>query len=601
VGKSSHMFVQCAIPPCIYHLVPHSTRLHPFFALQFTFERNNSIAAIARGEYSNIRMMFVMVAPTNITGNWISERGFSGSCLGKGRGPLAWCSGHDLVYTWMREELNETQFEEAPASCWYFAQYLTDRFIAAGQTPPPIGIVSTPEGGTMIEQWSNFESQSQCVNATCMCSTSGCDQYQPLNKENCTGNGGLYNARIEPLLNMTLKGFLCRLQNHPAINLAPTCVLTPLPIPTSLHFPSLSGYQGENNEGTDAGNSLHGTGYGCMLPTMVSNLRTMFSLVPGTTDPNAPFGIVSIADGTEEGWGRNAYGTHWSQTANYGSLPNEKMPNTFFTLAEGDPWDGYGCALDNCCVETYIPLGPKCQGDFRGLWSVNNTHSFMGYLHPRSKDTMARRLAEQAYATIYADPTDASALVSGPVISGCSVSGSTLTLNFDSALLKGHPVTVSKPQHAAPLSLLLENTATYVLVNASLDSEFLEQNHHTAGNSYGGAYSNGDEAYVKGWVAVMPSQGPGSNQVTLDLSPLGGLTPTAVRYAVGAGGWGSTTEHFSGCGRLCCGPTLDCRSAPCPPNSCPIKAGPGDLPAVPFLAAIENSKCKCIPPQKCDA
>ena len=110
--------------------------------LWFTFERNNSIAAIASGEYSNIRMWFSAESPTNITGNWIvNERGSSGTCLGKGRGPSMWCSGYDLVYTWMRQELNETQFEEAPATCWYFAQFLTDQFIANGEAPPPIGIV----------------------------------------------------------------------------------------------------------------------------------------------------------------------------------------------------------------------------------------------------------------------------------------------------------------------------------------------------------------------------------------------------------------------------------------------------------------------------
>ena len=178
--------------------------------LWFTFERNNSIAAIANGEYANVRMWFSAESPTNVTGNWIvTEQGSRGTCLGKGRGPSMWCSGKDLVYTWMREELNETQFEEAPATCWYFAQYLTDTFISNGQAPPPIGIVSTPEGGTMIEQWSQFDSQATCANATCLCTASGCNQSQPLdpnNKGACDGNGGLYNAHTEPLINMTLKG-----------------------------------------------------------------------------------------------------------------------------------------------------------------------------------------------------------------------------------------------------------------------------------------------------------------------------------------------------------------------------------------------------------
>ncbi len=139
-----------------------------------------------------------------------------------------------------------------------------------------------------------------------------------------------------------------------------------------------------------------------------------------------------------------------------------------------------------------------------------------------------------------------------------------------------------------------------MLVNASLDVAWLERNHHTSAQ-YEGPYSTGAEMNVRGWIAVMPQAGPGDNQVTLDLAPLGGLTPTAVRYATGAGGWGSIVKEFSGCGRLCCGPTLDCRDEPCPPNSCPIKAGPGELPAVPFVAAIVGGKCQCIAPQSCSA
>lgn len=381
----------------------------------FTFERNNSISKIASGEYTNIKMWFSAESPlfANQTGNWIQgEQGQRGTCLGKGRGPSMWCSGYDLVYTWMRQELNETQFEEAPALCWYFAQYLTDIFISNGETPPPIGMMSTPEGGTMIEQWSEFSSQKDsCLNVTCLCSTSNCNQSQPLDRTICSGNGGLYNAHTEPLLNTTIKGWLW--------------------------------LQGENNAGTDAGSSLHNTGYGCLLPTMVSQWRKMWSIEPGTTDPLAPFGIITIADGTEEGWGRNAYGLHQSQTANYGSLPNELIPNSFLTLAHdnGDPWDGYGCAISGCCVEDYIPLGKDCVGDHRGQWSVNNTPQFMGDLHYRSKPTMAQRVAEQAYATIYDTAGTSSAMTTGPVIQGCTiVSSNTLVLTFNASTLKGNKI-----------------------------------------------------------------------------------------------------------------------------------------------------------------
>ena len=39
------------------------------------------------------------------------------------------------------------------------------------------------------------------------------------------------------------------------------------------------------------GNVLDNAGYACMLPTMIANWRKMWSHVPGTTDPDAPFGV----------------------------------------------------------------------------------------------------------------------------------------------------------------------------------------------------------------------------------------------------------------------------------------------------------------------
>ena len=134
--------------------------------------------------------------------------------------------------------------------------------------------------------------------------------------------------------------------------------------------------------------------------------------------------------------------------------------------------------------------------------------------------------------------------------------------------------------------------------------EALSHNHHGPDtNAYKGPYSKGNEYGVEGWIAVMPVAGPGGNTVTLDLSPLNGLTPTAVRYGAGSGGWGITAPKNNGCGRMCCGPTVDCRMQPCPPESCPIKAsGVGELPAVPFVAAITAAgKCQCVAPQQCGA
>ena len=61
-------------------------------------------------------------------------------------------------------------------------------------------------------------------------------------------------------------------------------------------------WQGEENCGyADAGNSLHNTGYSCILPRLLKSWREIWSTEPGTTDPTFAFGTVLLADGTDSG------------------------------------------------------------------------------------------------------------------------------------------------------------------------------------------------------------------------------------------------------------------------------------------------------------
>ena len=55
---------------------------------------------------------------------------------------------------------------------------------------------------------------------------------------------------------------------------------------------------------------------------------------------NGLAGVVTLAAGGGEG-GSDMGGMRWSQTANYGVLPNPAMPNTFVAQAFdiGEPWD----------------------------------------------------------------------------------------------------------------------------------------------------------------------------------------------------------------------------------------------------------------------
>jgi hypothetical protein len=123
------------------------------------------------------------------------------------------------------------------------------------------------------------------------------------------------------------------------------------------------------------GSSLASAGYGCMMERMVAEWRSIWSVEPNTTDPLAPFGVVTIAPSGSEGadFHMSAFRvskstptphsrphacphsrpharahthththTQWAQTANYGVLPNPVMPRTYVAQAYdlNDPWAG---------------------------------------------------------------------------------------------------------------------------------------------------------------------------------------------------------------------------------------------------------------------
>lgn len=85
------------------------------------------------------------------------------------------------------------------------------------------------------------------------------------------------------------------------------------------------------------------------------------------------------------------------------------------------------------------------------------------------------------------------------------------------------------------------------------------------------------------WITVDIATGSAPNELVLDLSRTGGVA-YAIRYA-----WTGD----------CCSedpPTSD----PCPLASCPVMGTQSNLPANPFVARIEDGKCKCVAPQVCD-
>ena len=71
------------------------------------------------------------------------------------------------------------------------------------------------------------------------------------------------------------------------------------------------------------GNSAANVGYGCMQRELINGWRAAWSRAePGTTPPDAPFGIVTLASSGSEG-GPHMGAMRQAQTANYGVLPGQ--------------------------------------------------------------------------------------------------------------------------------------------------------------------------------------------------------------------------------------------------------------------------------------
>merc|ERR1719272_1464628 len=129
-------------------------------------------------------------------------------------------------------------------------------------------------------------------------------------------NGQLFAKQVMPFVDMTVKGW--------------------------------TWYQGENNMFDVKGNAAMDVGYSCMQRELVKGWRAIWSETSGTTDPEAPFGIVTLASSGTEGADSEAMGAmRLAQTAGYGVVPNPALPNAFFAQA-GDLEDAWGPEAGPC-------------------------------------------------------------------------------------------------------------------------------------------------------------------------------------------------------------------------------------------------------------
>lgn len=342
-------------------------------------------------------------------------------------------------------------------------------------------------------------------------------------------NEVLYDTNVRPYLDMTLKGWVY--------------------------------YQGENNC-----NGLHGnsgtktqpaSGYACMMPRLVSFYRKLWSKQPGTTDPKAAFGVVSLSSHDSEG-AKDMGSFRWAQQGAYGTVHNNPvMENTF--MAHGfdmqDPWNSNkGACITNS--GRALMKGYDC-----------TTPWYMGpSIHPRLKKPVGQRLALGALHVAHGQGGGAV----GGVIRGCSLepSASSLTLKF--TMPGDRKLTVKQYNQSNP-SL----SATAVQVNASTT-----------------------------WLPAHIALGSAAGTITVKLpAGVASGSVTAVRYA-----WGTTNAADDG-GAIPNGKDITCcegngDDAPCVPAQCPLLAAEplapfGGLPIDPFLAKVVGGKCLCPEPQVC--
>ena len=331
------------------------------------------------------------------------------------------------------------------------------------------------------------------------------------------------------------------------------------------------------------GNSELSTGYSCLMEKLVASWRKLWSATPSTTDPNAPFGLVTLAPSGSEG-GKSIGTMRWAQTAGYGVTPNPALPNVFTAQAFDldDPFANITCYhAVGCHDNSPVPPGGWPGGCDQYCASVKTTNFYMGPIHPRDKRPVGSRLAQVAMSVAYG--TDG--VTTGPTVSGCKYdeSAQTVTVFFNDTLLKrgDDSVVVQSHYKGTDPKFPFPASKMEVLTNASLFCMQLGGGgclDDGTGKPFNASWSD-----TVVWKIANISLGSSANQVVIDLRVTNG-TAFAIRYAQNGD---------------CCSEN-PATSGPCIPGSCPIVGSNSKLPANPFTAKIVNGKCECIAPQVCD-
>lgn len=124
-----------------------------------SLSRNDTVAAIKAGKYTNIRGMF------GGSGNTPSGVGFHAGGTGYGRkgGSNPWMTAEQAIATGESADAagggGTYPLFQLGASCWYFGQKLAELGVDV-----PIGLADTAIGGQRIEEFMNNATIGKCSN-----------------------------------------------------------------------------------------------------------------------------------------------------------------------------------------------------------------------------------------------------------------------------------------------------------------------------------------------------------------------------------------------------------------------------------------------------
>jgi hypothetical protein len=222
-----------------------------------------------------------------------------------------------------------------------------------------------------------------------------------------------------------------------------------------------------------------------------------------------------------------------------------------------------------------------------------------GWIHPRSKIQVGDRLATAYYNAL----VGGKGASSGPTLSACSATADSLHIEFNTSMLMGDKLKINPwgQPYTPPVRHASSEGGSYLYVQTNASQFCMEAMavlNTTSGASIPGleqcpTWAGGDGKAVSsdtqldgGWTLLNFTADSAGTGVVVDLSPLNGSAPTAVRYA-----WDivQCIDHAD--------PTLYVTHGAV--ASCPIYSAAANLPATPFKAKIVGGKCECVAPQVC--